>query len=529
LENTREHVFHVYFYLMFFFFICFSMKRILSFFVLGAVLSGGLFVHTASAQTHDIVSSHETVAVVEGGDMHNAAAEAGIEHEGGLVSADEHESLTHEEEHEGGHSDPVAPVLLGIVVILLSARIGGRVFEKLGQPSVLGELIFGVLVGNMHLLGVHWFTSITGDPHIDILSRLGVVVLLFMVGLESNVKEMVKVGVPSLLVATVGVIAPFALGFFVSQWFFPEAAFNVHLFIGATLTATSVGITARVFKDLGKLKLPEAKIILGAAVIDDVMGLIVLSVVSGIITTGVLSWGSVAWITFKSLLFLAAAIGLGSWIAPRVGKYVSGIPTSGLKLITALIFAFIFSWAANAIGLATIVGAFAAGLILDDVHFKGTKRTNHHGEKEEEYHIDDLVRPIADFLVPIFFVLMGMQVKLETFADMKVLGVAAGLTIAAIIGKQVCSFVVSKKKYARLVIGLGMIPRGEVGLIFAAIGKSLGVVNDSIFSAIVIMVIVTTLATPPALKFALDRVKTKDDDDTALKDEVEKHESLTGV
>ncbi len=412
-------------------------------------------------------------------------------------------------ESSGGHEDPSAAVLLGIVVILLTARIGGRIFEKLGQPSVLGELVFGMLVGNAHLLGIPFFADIVGNAHIDILSRLGVVILLFMVGLESNIKEMAKVGVPSLLVATVGVIVPFVLGFFVSRWFFPEAAFNVHLFIGAALTATSVGITARVFKDLGKLKLPEAKIILGAAVIDDVMGLIVLSVVSGIITTGSLSWGSVAIITLKSLAFLVGAIAIGSYAAPRIGKYVTTIPTRGLKLVTALVFAFVFSYVANLIGLATIVGAFAAGLILDDVHFSGMKRKNHHGKDEDEFHIEDLIQPISDFLVPIFFVLMGMQVKLETFADAKVLGVAAGLTAAAILGKQVCGLAV-KKGYDRAVIGLGMIPRGEVGLIFASIGKGLGVVNDSVFSAIVIMVIITTLVTPPALSFALGRMKSPD-------------------
>lgn len=459
---------------------------VLSVSLLGVVLFGA---RVTASETH--APSPEPVHATE--EAHDAvhAGEARTEAE-------------HGEEHGSGHADPVAPVLLGIVVILLTARLGGRLFEKLGQPSVLGELVFGMLVGNAHLVGIPLFAGIVGDAHIDILSRLGVIVLLFMVGLESNIKEMAKVGVPSFLVATVGVIAPFALGFLVSRWFFPEAELNVHLFIGAALTATSVGITARVFKDLGKLQIPEAKIILGAAVIDDVMGLIVLSVVSGIITTGALSWGSVAVITAKSFAFLVGAIVVGSYAAPRIGKYVTTIPTRGLKLITALIFAFVFSWAANLIGLATIVGAFAAGLILDDVHFSGMKRKNHHGEEEDEFHIEDLIQPIADFLVPIFFVLMGMQVKLETFADTKVLGVAVGLSIAAIIGKQVCGLVV-KKGYDRLVIGLGMIPRGEVGLIFAAIGKGLGVVNDSVFSAIVIMVIVTTLATPPALKFALDR------------------------
>jgi len=427
-----------------------------------------------------------------------------VEHTSVEVATGEHEVA---EEHEGsGHADPVAPVLLWIVVILIAAKIGGELFEKFNQPAVLGELIFGVLVGNLHLIGITWFIPISSDIHIDVLSRLGVIILLFMVGLESNIKEMMKVGVPSLLVAIVGVVAPFILGFFVSKFFYPEAVMNVHLFIGATLTATSVGITARVLKDLGKLKLAESKIILGAAVIDDIMGLIVLAVISGIITTGALSLMSVGMITLKSVVFLIGAIVIGTYTAPWFGKKLAKMNVESMKIISALIVAFILSWAANAIGLATIVGAFAAGLILDDVHFKDVLRKNHHGKKVPEMHIEDLIRPIAAFLVPIFFVLMGIQVKLETFTDPTVLGAAAALTVAAIIGKQVCGLVV-KKSYNRLVIGLGMIPRGEVGLIFAAIGKSLGVVNDAIFSAIVIMVIVTTLVTPPLLKVALDKMK----------------------
>ncbi len=426
----------------------------------------------------------------------------------GFEETRENLSNTSVETHEAasGHTDPVAPVLLWIVVVLVAAKFGGEIFEKFNQPAVLGELIFGVFVGNLHLVGINWFTPIAGDIHIDVLSRLGVIILLFIVGLESNVKEMMKVGAPSLLVAIVGIVVPFTLGYFVSQYFYPEAAINVHLFIGATLTATSVGITARVLKDLGKLQLPESKIILGAAVFDDIMGLIVLAVVSGIITTGALSLMSVGMITLKSVVFLIGAIVIGTYTAPALGRWIAKMNVDGMKVISSLIVAFILSWAANEIGLATIVGAFAAGLILDDVHFKDCCRKDHHGRIVPESHIEDLIRPIAAFLVPIFFVLMGIQVKLETFINPSVLGVAAGLTVAAIIGKQVCGLVV-KKTYNRLVIGLGMIPRGEVGLIFAAIGKGLGVVNDALFSSIVIMVIVTTLVTPPLLKVALDKMK----------------------
>ena len=476
-----------------------SIKTLLIVLIIGIFLFSPVMMNASSTKDGSLEPS--TVAAISN---HSESVEATHADEG------------HDDEHAaGGHPDPVAPVLLWIVVILVAAKIGGELFEKFGQPAVLGELIFGVAIGNLHLIGINWFTPIAGDFSIDILSRIGVIILLFMVGLESNIKEMMKVGVPSLLVAIVGVIAPFALGFFVSKFFFPEAATNVHLFIGATLTATSVGITARVFKDLGKLHLPEAKIILGAAVIDDIMGLIVLAVVSAIIVTGSISLLSIGAITLKSVAFLVGAIVVGTYAAPWLGRQIAKMKVDGMKVITAMIIAFLMSWAANLIGLATIVGAFAAGLILDDVHFKHCRRRNHHGVFCEELHIDDLIRPIASFLVPIFFVLMGTQVHLATFADVKVLGIAAGLTIGAIIGKQVCGLVV-KKTYSRLIIGLGMIPRGEVGLIFASIGRGLGVVNDALFSAVVIMVIVTTLATPAALKLALD--KKKDPEEVEVKE-----------
>jgi len=304
---------------------------------------------------------------------------------------------------------------------------------------------------------------------------------------------MKQVGIPSLLVAIAGVIAPLILGYMVSRWFLPAAGTNTHLFIGATLCATSVGITARVFKDLGKLGIPEARIVLGAAVIDDVLGLIILAIISGIINTGSIGLLSISWVTLKAILFLVLAIGIGTYSASTIGKYAAMMQVKGVKTIVALIFAFVLSYLADSVGLSTIVGAFAAGLILEEGHFE-----NFRGDLE----VRELIKPISYFLVPIFFVLIGIQVRLETFADVSVLGIAAGLTLAAIVGKQVCGLTV-KKEYNRFLIGLAMIPRGEVGLIFASIGKVLGVLSEAVFSAIVIMVIVTTLVTPPVLKFSL--------------------------
>src|SRR3990172_3513539 len=241
---------------------------------------------------------------------------------------------------------------------------------------------------------------------------------------------------------------------------------NIHIFIGATLCATSVGITARVFKDLGKIQIKEAKIILGAAVLDDVMGLIILAVVAGIIVaaeTGVpLEPISILSISGIALGFLVGAIIIGLTVVPRILKWLAVLRTRGIMLISALLFCFIFSYVANLAGLAAIVGAFAAGLILEEVHFT---------EFREKRPLHELLGPVTTLFVPVFFVQMGIQVRLETFAHLPVLGIAAGLTVAAFLGKQVCGLAVVEKGLDRVMVGLGMVPRGEVGLIMAGVGK----------------------------------------------------------
>ncbi len=400
------------------------------------------------------------------------------------------------------HSDPIAPIILAFIVILLAAKIGGELFERFKQPAVLGELIFGILIGNLALLtGIHSLEPLLQNESIDIMARLGVMILLFQVGLESNIKEMVRVGISSFIIAVIGVAAPMILGYFVSSLIVPEAGFNTHLFIGAILTATSVGITARVLKDLNKLNTAEAKIILGAAVIDDVFGLILLSIVSGIIISGSISAGAVISTSLISIIFLFGSIMAGLWLSPIIGRWVSKMKVEGMKIVTAFLFLFSMSYLADMVGLATIIGAFAAGLVLDDVHFRNKR----------EHHIEVLVRPLYCIFVPIFFVLMGAQVKLEALFDSKIILIALALTAAAIIGKQVCGLGVGFrcKKADRLIVGIGMIPRGEVGLIFAIIGKELGVINDSLFSAIIILVILTTLISPPLLKWSFARQEKK--------------------
>ena len=408
----------------------------------------------------------------------------------------------------GVHGDPIAPVVLALALILIAAKIGGDLAARIGQPSVLGELAFGVLIGNLNLVGFDGLEPIKHDGTISMLASLGVLILLFEVGLESTISQMMKVGLSAFMVATLGVVAPFLLGWGVSAWLMPEHSIYLHIFIGATLCATSVGITARVFKDLNRSQSNEARVILGAAVIDDVMGLVILSAVTGLIVAAdrgsAFTLGTIFWPLGKALVFLAGALILGAALTPRLFSFASRLKTNGVLLAMGLSFCFVLSWLANAIELAPIVGAFAAGLILEKVHYRDFVDRG-------EHELEELIHPISSFLVPIFFVLMGMRTDLKSFAQPGVLGIAAALTVAAIIGKQACSLGVIGKGVDRLTVGLGMIPRGEVGLIFANIGLSLKVGGEHIvdaasFSAIVVMVIVTTMATPPALKWSLGRV-----------------------
>ncbi len=404
-----------------------------------------------------------------------------------------------------GHEDPIAPILLGLVIILTAAKIGGGIFEKIGQPAVLGELVLGIIIGNLaYMTGWEFFAPLRNHTFVDLLARFGVIILLFDIGLETDIREMVKVGLSSFLVALGGVIAPFILGFFTSRYFFPDAGTSIHLFVGSTLCATSVGIKARVLKDLGKLQTIEAKIILGAAVLDDIIVLFILAIATDVVISGSVHPLHIAMTSMFSLLFLSGAVFMGLKLAPLLGYYTTHMKVEGWKLAMAIVFCLLLSYIADLIGLATIVGAFAAGLILREVRFKDLKGGEH--------GMQEILRPASFVFVPVFFLLIGMQIKLELFLDMHVLKVSMAITVAAIIGKQVCGLCALEKGLNRIAIGIAMIPRGEVTLIFAGIGKSLGIVNDVVFSSLIIMVIITTLITPPALRWSMSETPSQKKD-----------------
>lgn len=419
-----------------------------------------------------------------------------------------------------GGSEIIPQTFFWIVIALLVARLGGFV-EKFGQPAVLGELIGGAIIGNMILINVPFFEGMKSNEYLHFLAEMGVVILLFQVGLESNVQDMKKVGFKALLVASVGVLLPFMLGRYIAgPMLMPGLTEHAYLFLGATLSATSVGITARVFKDFSMLHSKESRIVLGAAVIDDVMGLVLLAIVSSIVQTGTVSMIQVVQTIGLSITLLAGGTIIGGIIAKPLSKWLSKLnPGSAMKLGFALSIGFAFSYIAHMIGLAPIVGAFTAGLMLDSVHFKNfqepeyvsefkravddadkhvKERVHMIAEVQHEKHIEHIVEPIGQFLSPIFFVMTGLAVDFSVFMNGQTIITALVLTVIAIVGKLVSGFFAGNGVNHWL-IGWGMVPRGEVGLIFASVGRALGVVDTTEYSVIVVVIMLTTFVTPPIL------------------------------
>jgi Na+:H+ antiporter len=389
----------------------------------------------------------------------------------------------------------IPALFLLLAAMLVAAKLLGELAERIGQPAVLGELVAGVLLGGS-VLGIVPSEGPAAEV-VHVLAELGVVLLLFEIGLETDLREMFRVGTASLSVATVGVALPFLFGFL--YWaYVPHAAtggttdlITAAIFVGATLTATSVGITARVLSDLGSMHTPEAKIIIGAAVIDDVLGLVILTVVTGLAAGTSLDALIVLRVFAVAVGFLVVAVLIGRYAAPRLFDVVVRMRVRYVLLVFAIAFALSLSALAGLAGSALIIGAFAAGLILSG--------TNQFDTIERE------VRPVASIFTPIFFVSVGAALNLRLLDPTRegaggLLAVAAVLTLLAIIGKIAAGWAAPWLRFRRLAVGVGMVPRGEVGLIFADIGRRAGILNEAVFGAILLMVMATTFIAPPGLK-----------------------------
>ncbi|HEX8255064.1 MAG TPA: cation:proton antiporter [Thermoanaerobaculia bacterium] len=383
----------------------------------------------------------------------------------------------------------IAELLLALISIFVAAKLFGELAERLGQPAVLGELVGGVLIGvsGLHLVDPH-------DVTIHLLSELGVILLLFLIGLETDLKKLMSVGGAATAVAVVGVALPFLGGFALGQMLGYRVIVSV--FLGASLTATSVGITARVLSDLGHLKDDESQIVLGAAVVDDIIGLVLLTLVGTLAGGGELTFLGVGKIIVVAFGFVILAIVIGSELAPRLIRLIDRIDMARGLFFASVVFAFLLAYIAQQVGSAIIIGSFAAGLVL--------ARTHRGKDIEREVH------DVAQFFIPIFFVVVGAAVDLRSInpfdADgRRFLWIGLGLTVVGVVGKVAAGFVVWKKGMRRTVIGVGMIPRGEVGLIFAQIGLSTRLISGGLYSAVALMVIMTTLIAPPLLRRLLEQ------------------------
>ena len=400
--------------------------------------------------------------------------------------------------------DPIAQLLLWLALVLAAAKLGGELAVRARQPAVLGELVAGIVLGNLPRAGVTALAPLSHDAGVDLLARLGLIVLLFQVGLASTIREMLRVGLASLAVAVVGVTASTALGF--AAVFALSHDYVRALFFGAAIAATSIGITARVLADLGRAETVAARTILGAAVLDDVLGLVVLAIAQAIVVGAAAGHApsavAIAVVVGKAALFLVGALALGAWLAPPMLRAVSRLRGPGALFAASLSLCFVACFGADRMGLSPIIGAFAAGLVLSEP-------AHHVFRAAGVRSLGDMMEPLGEFLAPVFFVVIGMRTDLGAFASPRALALAALLTVAALAGKAACALVVPRG-VGRFAVVAGMWPRGEVMLVFAALGGSLVVggaplVDRDGYAALLIVVVATTLATPPALRAAFAR------------------------
>ena len=381
-----------------------------------------------------------------------------------------------------------------LILMITLADLCGFIFERLGMAEILGEIYAGILLGNLALIGVQFDLSdlLRSSEFMVYSSELALVLLLFIVGLESDMRALLRVGSNALAVAATGVILPIALGLAVGA----ALGFGTGIegwFVGAMLAATSVGITAKLLGDSNLVNSRSARVILGAAVIDDVLGILLLAVLASVVVSGNVSALDILWIIAKALLFFAAAILIRQKMMPSVVHIISLNKHSSVWTGFALCLALGFAQLAHFAGLAPLIGAFVAGLLLDDVDFRV-------GNALQKHRLEELVKPISDIMITIFFVGIGAQVELQTLLDPQVLLLIASLTLVAILSKGVAGFAIRGPGFDRLGIGFGMIPRGEVGLVFAAFAFGHQVFDATMYSALVLVVLLTTLVGPILLK-----------------------------
>lgn len=391
-------------------------------------------------------------------------------------------------------------ILFQIFIIFVAAQIAGEIFRRIRQPVVIGELLIGVLIGPFALGWIavpgHSLQGVFGDLHaaeealhllLESIGELGAIVLLFVVGLETRLRDLLHVGIRAGGVAFLGVVIPFALGY-AFMVFYGEGNIEA-MFVATAMVATSVGITARVLQEIGFMGATEAKIILAAAIIDDVLGLLLLTIVTGMAGSGSISLSETMIILVQALGFVAFVTIVVRYYFGRHQRIIARLGMPDPPMVFALAAMIGLAGLASYFGLAAIIGAFLAGMVFAEL-----------SDREGLMH---RIQPLYHFLVPFFFVLTGAQVDWRIFGQGDVMIIAGVVTVLAVIGKLMAGILagLGMKTRSLFIVGVGMVPRGEVGLIVASLGLSMSVINDELFSIVVIMAVVTTLIVPPILKW----------------------------
>ena len=446
--------------------------------------------------------------------------------------------------------DPVAPTFEGFGFVLIATLIGRFLARRFNVSLVLGEVMMGIIIGTLlAALGrpavvvvrhqntiqkiingldknvsldksvsialaessltqkdkdilIEIFDAGTAERYIRfvrvllLFSTFGMALLLFTVGLQSHILEILRLGPTAILIAITGIAVSGLLGYLVAMLLFPDADPRLPLFVGGALCSSSTGMTARVFKEMNKMETREAKIVMSAAVFDDILGLVLLAILSGVVASGTIQFGQMAFILFKAVAFLTIVVLIGLYVMPWIVRPIEKLDPQNIRLLFPMILFLMACWLADYIGLAMTIGAFSAGLMITEKLFSETD--------DPHQRVERLIAPIEGIFVPVFFVLLGIQVDITLFADFKVIGIGLLITVIAVLGK-IGAGIFLPKSVGKLIVGLGMVPRGEVALIFMSIGKSVGIISAQLYAIIVMVILLTISITPPMLRWAFNR------------------------
>jgi Kef-type K+ transport system membrane component KefB len=426
-----------------------------------------------------------------------------------------------------GSSDYDPVIYLWLVIFIFLSRSLSFV-KKIGLPIAIGEILTGIILGQLDMFGINLFASIEHNTVIQFLAELGSIILMFEIGLESKFSDLKKNFRRGIKLAILGSILTFSGGFFLSWLLIKDQNLFLNLLIGVICAATATGISARIFKDMGLLRTKEVRIILVSSILDELISILCFGIISVMLITQTVGFIGISLSLAQALIFFIFAGVFGRWITPHITSWSTKIHAGiNMKIGVLLIICFFFSWLAHILGLAFVVGAFVAGLILDEVYFKTfsranffirlrnlatqvpdiklRKQLNNVIDQQEGKTIKELLKPISHLFVPIFFINIGMMLNVSNLLNFRTFSLTLSLILISFFGRILSGYLIREKNINNLILGLGLTPIGEAGLIFTSFGRDIGIINGHVLSAIVSAVVIASIITPILIKFSVKR------------------------